>query len=161
MKEELEITSPAFNEGDWIPVKNSARGDDLSPQIDIRGISDKGKSIAITMDDSSHPLFPNYNHWIIWNIPIQNTIPPAIPSGKVVEKLGGAIQGIAYGKHCYKGPKPPLKTIHIYTFTVYILDCTLELAPKTYKKEFLSAIEGHVLQKATLKGKFQSRRKEE
>ncbi len=156
---DLIVTSPAFKESDWIPIENSARGKDISPQLDLSGLLDDAKSIAITLDDSSHPLFPNYNHWIIWNIPVLTQIPAAIPRGELVPQLCNAIQGIAYGKHCYKGPKPPFKSIHNYTFTVYVLDCMLSLSPKSNCKDFLQRAEGHVLQKGTLTGKFQSRRK--
>ncbi len=155
----LSVTSPSFQDGDWIPRKHSARAEDISPCLELEGISKEAKSIAITMDDASHPLFPNYNHWVIWNIPVQYTIPKAIPHGKVVEALGGAFQGIAYGKHRYKGPKPPFKMVHTYVFTVYILDCKLDLSPGSRKADLLEKITGHVLQKGTLGGRFQSRRK--
>jgi hypothetical protein len=155
----LSITSPSFQEGAWIPRKHSARAEDISPCLELEGISKEAKSIAITMDDASHPLFPNYNHWLVWNIPVQDTIPEAIPRGKVVESLAGAMQGRAYGKHRYKGPKPPFRTIHTYVFTVYVLDCKLDLSPKSRKGDLLQKMTGHILQKGTLWGKFQSRQK--
>lgn len=156
--EMLRVKSKGFDEGSWIPVKHSARGDDLSPHFELSGIADGAKSIAITLDDASHPIFPNYNHWVIWNIPVQTIIPEGIPHGKSVDSLSGAVQGIAYGRNRYKGPKPPLKFIHTYIFTFYILDCKLNLTANSQKKDFLSAIEGHVLQKTTFSGKFQSHR---
>ena len=156
----LKVTSPSFQEGGWIPKKHSARAEDISPGLILEGLVPEARSIAITMDDASHPLFPNYNHWVIWNLPVQDFIPEGIPHGKILNDLGGAMQGRAYGKNKYKGPKPPFKTIHNYIFTVYILDCKLEIPPKSRKKEFLEKIEGHILQKGTLSGKFQSFRKE-
>ncbi|MBD3383587.1 YbhB/YbcL family Raf kinase inhibitor-like protein [candidate division KSB1 bacterium] len=156
---EFNVKSPSFQEGDWIPRNHSARAEDISPCLKLQGISKDAKSIAITMDDASHPLFPNYNHWLIWNIPVQNTIPESIPHGKVVSDLGNAVQGIAYGKHRYKGPKPPFKTIHTYVFTVYVLNCKLDISPKSRKADLLETMTGHILQKGTLWGKFQSRRK--
>lgn len=156
--ETLRIKSNAFGEGTWIPVKHSARGEDLSPDFEISGIDPSAKSIAITLDDASHPLFPNYNHWVIWNIPVQEIIPEGIPHGKLVDSLSGAVQGVAYGRNKYKGPKPPFKVIHTYVFTLYTLDCELDLAASSRKRDFIEKINGHVLQKATLSGKFQSRR---
>lgn len=154
----LRVKSKAFEEGEWIPVKYTARGEDLSPVFEIEGIAQNAKSIAIMLDDASHPIFPNYNHWLIWNIPVQRIIPEGIPRGKSVDSLGGAIQGIAYGRNRYKGPKPPLKVIHIYVFTIYILDCKVDLSANSKKQDLLAKIEGHILQQATLSGKFQSRR---
>ncbi|MBE6013680.1 MAG: YbhB/YbcL family Raf kinase inhibitor-like protein, partial [Lachnospiraceae bacterium] len=53
---------------------------------------------------------------------------------------------------------PPFKLIHTYVFTVYVLDCTLDLAASCRKRDFINNIDGHILQQATLSGKFQSRR---
>lgn len=153
----LEVKSKAFHEGSWIPAKYTARGDDLSPDIEIQGIDPNAKSIAITLDDASHPIFPNFNHWVIWNVPVQAVIPEGISHGKCVDSLGGAIQGIAYGRHRYKGPKPPQKSIHTYVFTIYILDSKVDLAANSKKRDLMNKIVGHILQQATLSGKFQSR----
>lgn len=158
---ELKLTSPAFDEGDWIPMKYSARGEDISPELRIENIIDKAVSLVVTFDDASHPLFPNYNHWIMWNVPVVSVISEGIPKGAVITNPFEANQGKAYGKHCYKGPKPPLKTTHQYVYTIYVLDCRLEISNDSMKEHVLSKIEGHILQKATLVGKFQSRRKEE
>lgn len=50
-----------------------------------------------------------------------------MPHGKKIDEMGNAVQGIAYGWHRYKGPKPLFKLVHNYLFTVYILDCILDL----------------------------------
>jgi Raf kinase inhibitor-like YbhB/YbcL family protein len=155
--EKLKIKSKAFDEGGWIPLKYTARGTDISPDLEITGISSDARSIAITMDDASHPVFPNYNHWVIWNIVIQSVIPEGIAHGKYVDSLG-AVQGVAYGRNKYKGPKPPFRATHTYVFTVYILDCTIDLEACSRKKDFMDKANGHIIQQAALSGKFQSRR---
>ena len=152
----IKVTSPSFNDGNWIPKKHSARGEDISPCLRLEGIVNTAQSIAITLDDVSHPFFPNYNHWVIWNLPVQQYIPEAIPRGKVIEELGGAIQGRAYGKNRYKGPKPPLKTIHTYVFTIYILDSKIDLSPNSKKKDLIEKMDGHIQQMGTISGKFRS-----
>jgi len=154
----LKVKSSAFDEGNWMPERYTARGEDVSPGFELADINPAAKSVAITLDDASHPLFPNYNHWVIWNIPVQDLIPEGISHGKYVDRLNGAVQGIAYGRHRYKGPKPPFKTIHTYVFTFYILDSKLELAANSRKRDFLDKIDGHTLQQASISGKFQSHR---
>lgn len=116
------------------------------------------KTLAITLDDASHPLIPNYYHWVIWNLPAGEVIPAGILRGKFVPALGGAVQGRAYGRHRYRGPFPPLNWKHIYVFTVYALDCALPLGPTARRRDLERAMEGHALQSATLSGVFQSRR---
>ncbi len=155
---QLEVVVPAFKEGEWMPIEYTGRGIDISPEIHIAGVDERAVSMAITMDDASHPLFKNFNHWLIWNIPIVEVIPKAVPKGEATESLRGAVQGLAYGKHCYRGPKPPFKWIHFYTFTVYTLDTLLDLPMKSTRENYFEAAKGHILQKATYTGKFQSRR---
>ena len=157
----LIVTSPSFGEGGWIPRRHSGRGEDLSPQLNLNGVSPDGKSIAVTMDDASHPLFPNFNHWVIWNIPIVDTIPGALPRERVLSELGGAVQGKAYGKHRYRGPKPPFKWIHDYVFTVFVMDCVCELPTGSSKKDLMDRYKDSIIQSGSLSGKFQSGRRED
>jgi phosphatidylethanolamine-binding protein (PEBP) family uncharacterized protein len=70
--------------------------------------------------------------------------------------MDGAVQGLAYGRYRYKGPKPPRGALHTYVFTVYALDCRIELGPRRRKRDLLPAMEGHILQKAVLTGKFRN-----
>ena len=81
----------AFELGGWIPARYTGRGQDITPQLQLDGIDSNTKSIAITLDDASHPLFPNYNHWVIWNIPVLKKIPEGIAHGETVSTLGGAV----------------------------------------------------------------------
>jgi len=108
---ELIVGTPAFEEGGLIPIQNTGYGDDFSPEMQLTGIDEKAVSIAVIMNDLDHPM-PAYNHWIIWNIPVINIIPANILHGEVVEELSGALQGIGYGKHRYRGPKPPFSWSH-------------------------------------------------
>lgn len=154
MSSGLRVTSPAFEEGGWIPVEHSPLGADRSPELRLEGLDARAVSLVITFDDASHPLFPNYNHWVIWNVPATAVVPAAVPAGERVASLGGAVQGRAYGRHRYKGPKPPLNAVHAYTLTVYAVDRLIDVPPSGRRADVLRAIDGHVLQTATLSGRF-------
>lgn len=158
MYEELTVTSDSFECGGVIPIQYTGRGDDISPSLKLSGISEGVKSIAIIMDDLDVPLIGTYNHWVIWNIPVQNVIPEAIPHGTVVDSLGGAIQGNGYGKHRYRGPKPPsfVRNTHRYQFHVYALDCKLDLDGNSGKKELLQCMEGRIIQYGCLMGTYKN-----
>ena len=108
------------------------------------------------MDDLDIPFIPAYNHWLIWNLPAMAVIPENIPCGAVVKELGNAVQGRGYGKNRYRGPKQPVfvRNTHRYVFRFYVLDCLLPLEGTAGKKELLKAMEGHVLQKGELCGKY-------
>ena len=121
----------------------------------IEGIDAKAETMVITLDDLGHPLEPGYNHWVAWNITPTECIPGGLAKGSVVENPIHIEQGIAYGKHCYRGPKPPFNWNHEYLFTLYTLDCRLEANEKSKKEDILKLAEGHILQKAELRGRYQ------
>ena len=152
-KMELVIKSPAFENEGLIPEQYTGYGADISPELHLSNVDENAISIAIIMDDMGHPI-PAYNHWVIWNIPVMQVIPPNIPRGKAVENLPGAMQGRGYGRHRYRGPKPPFNWSHRYQFNIFVLDCVLDLPSSTRKKGLLSAMDGHVIQQAALVGRY-------
>lgn len=149
--EQLTVTSPAFKNEAVIPIQHTGRGADISPELQLSPIDAKVKSLAVIMDDLGHPI-PEFNHWVIWNIPVMHTIPEGIPHGAHV--LSGAVQGRGYGKNRYRGPKPPFNQSHRYRFSVYALDTLLSLPETTRKRGLLQSIQGHVLQEGHLIGRF-------
>ena len=149
----LVVKTTAFEHEGLIPIENTGYGADMSPELQLQNIDECAKSIAVIMDDMGHPI-PAYNHWVIWNIPVMEIIPANIPPGKTVEMLSGAVQGRGYGKHKYRGPKPPFNWSHRYQFNVYTLDCILDLPASSRKKDLLNAMEGHILQQAILVGRY-------
>lgn len=153
---ELTVTSNAFTHEGVIPVRYTGRGEDLSPSLHLSELSAEAVSMAVIMDDLDIPLVGVVNHWVIWNLPVQSTILENIPYGRHIDMLAGAVQGIGYGKHRYRGPKPPffIKKYHRYQFHVYVLDCTLQLNSNARKRDLLKAIDGHILQYGSLLGKF-------
>lgn len=155
----LSVSSSAFAEGGWIPDRHSGYGEDRSPELILEGIDPAAVSMAVTLDDADHPLFPNYNHWVAWNLPVVPVIPAGLPRGALVREPICLEQGMAYGKHCYRGPKPPFHWCHEYRFTVYTLDARLDLPASSDKSALLAAMEGHILQSGTLTGKYQRNHK--
>ena len=150
---DLIVTTPAFEHEGLIPIEYTGYGADISPELNLQNLAENAKSIAIIMNDLGHPI-PEYNHWIVWNIPCTKTIPAKIPHGKTVENLSGAIQGRGYGKHRYRGPKPPFNWSHRYQYNVYTLDCILDLPATSRKRDLLKAMNGHILQQAALVGHY-------
>ena len=106
------ITSGHFENGGWMPDSVSGYGKNISPEINIENLPENTVSIAITMDDLDHPVKPGFNHWVAWNIAPTSQIPEALPKGAVNEEPIHVEQGVGYGKHCYKGPKPPFNWNH-------------------------------------------------
>lgn len=141
--------------GGKFPIENTGRGQDISPEFIINNLSSDAKTLAIILEDIKHPLFKNFTHWLIWNIPATKKIDKAIPGGKIVTSLGNARQGIGYGWCKYAGPKPPKGQQHLYRFTIYALDSEIDLPFPPTKRNFIKRAKGHILQLGTVVGKFE------
>lgn len=152
---ELQIQCVGLESNTIFPLEYTGRGKDISPEFVLMNLSPTAKTIAITLEDIKHPLFKNFTHWVIWNIPASEKIIGAIPRGKSVKSLNNAIQGVAYGWHKYAGPKPPKGKQHQYRFTVYVLDSVLSLSPNSTKNNFIKAAKNHIIQQATVIGLFE------
>lgn len=150
----LEFTCIGIENNGKFPLENTGRGQDISPEFFIKNLSSRAKTLAITLEDLSHPI-KNFTHWLIWNIPATNQVKSRISAGSHVAELGGACQGIGYGFHRYAGPKPPKGKTHTYRFTVYALDCELKLSVHSLKRAFLKKANGHIIQKGNLTVKFE------
>ena len=150
----LEFTCVGIENNGKFPLENTGRGQDISPGFLIKNLSSRAKTLAITLEDLSHPI-KDFTHWLIWNIPATSQVHSGIPSGNHVSALGGACQGIGYGFHRYAGPKPPKGKTHTYRFTVYALDCELRLSVHSLKKAFLKKADGHIIQKGNITAKFE------
>lgn len=150
----LKFTCIGIENNGKFPPENTGRGQDISPGFLIKNLSSRAKTLAITLEDLSHPI-KDFTHWIIWNIPAANQVKSGISAGSHVSELDGACQGIGYGLHRYAGPKPPKGKTHIYRFTVYALDCELKLSVHSLKRAFLKKANGHIIQKGNMTARFE------
>lgn len=147
----LQVRCPGIQNGKF-HIDHTGRGKDLSPELILENLSPQAKTLAVLLEDMSHPI-KGLTHWVIWNLPASGRISGAIPAGKTVPE--GGVQGVAYGLHRYAGPKPPRRIRHTYRFTIYVLDCILDLPNSARKKAFLRKAEGHVLQSGSISGEFE------
>ena len=152
----LSVSSPVFAPDGTIPLCCTGFGEDVSPPLHLSGLCKGTVSLAVTMVDLDIPLLREYPHWLIWNLSPTQEIPAAIPPGESLPELHDAAQGVAYGVHRYRGPKPPLwvRNTHRYRFDVYVLDCRLALDSQTRLRDLRRAMKGHILQWGSLIGKY-------
>jgi Raf kinase inhibitor-like YbhB/YbcL family protein len=152
----LKVTSTAFEEGDLIPAFYTCDGRDVSPPLSWTGGPERTVSYGLLCDDPDAPV-GDWVHWLVFNLPKTVTsLKEAIaPTDTIVE---GAVQATnSWNRVGYGGPCPPSGT-HRYFFKVYALDARLSLNARAVKRDFLRAIEGHILAEGTLMGKYHRRR---
>jgi len=147
----IKVTSPAFQEGEKIPVQYTADGKNINPPLQIEGVPAEAKSLVLINDDPDAPM-GTWTHWVLWNIDPQTT---EIREDGVPKN---AVAGLNdFGKTKYGGPAPPSGT-HRYFFKVYALDVILDL-PQGSKRAFLEkAMKGHVVAEGQLMGKYSRNR---
>lgn len=150
--EGISISSGAFVEGGSIPVEYTCDGSDVSPPLLLKGIPDGAKSIALIMDDPDAPG-GTFVHWVIYNIPAgTRQLPKGIPT--TVTLNDGSRQGISdFRRTGYGGPCPPSGT-HRYYFKLYALDIVLDLPQGASKAQLEKAMQGHILAKSELMGRY-------
>jgi len=146
------LTSTAFKEGEMIPQKYTADGQNISPPLKWESIPTQTKSFALIADDPDAPM-GTWVHWVIFNIPAVTTeLPENVPTKTTLPD--GALQGINDSHEIgYDGPSPPSGT-HRYYFKLYALDTVLKLSSGITKPELLKAMEGHIVAQAQLMGRY-------
>ncbi len=141
----LQLISPAFSEGQPIPVQYTCKGDNVSPPLSIAGVPGGAKSLVLIMHDPDAPG-TDFVHWTIWDMAAntENIASNSVPVG--------AVQGLtSFGGNKYGGPCPPSGTHH-YKFELYALGKTLNLKPESTRDQLEDAMGGHVLGHYTLTG---------
>lgn len=140
----MKLTSPEFKNNDYIPMKFTCQGDDVSPELTIDGVPLKAKSLALIVDDPDAPI-GMWVHWVVYNIPIVSKIEEgAIPGKQCIND---------FGRKDYGGPCPPSGT-HRYFFKIYALDRELDLKEGARKKDLEKAMDAHILEEAELVGLY-------
>ena len=148
----MKITSEVFEEGSMIPAKYTCDGVDVSPPLNWSAVPYGTVSLALICDGPDAPMGV-WVHWVLFNIPpdVEN-LPEGVQSKPVLDS--GAVHGKNnFGRYGYGGPCPPGGT-HRYYFKLYALDRKIESQPGITKKELLEKMEGHILAKVALMGRY-------
>ena len=149
----LSLSSPAFQEGEDIPITYTCDGQDVSPPLTWGEPPSETQSFALIMDDPDAPGGV-FTHWLLFNLPADSReLLEAVPPN---ELANGALQGKNdFGTIGYGGPCPPPGPAHHYRFTIYALDQALDLMTDASRKQVIDAITGHILARGQLTGMYQ------
>ena len=149
---DLELSSPAFDDGEPIPRKYGYTERNVSPPLAVSGVPDAARSLALVVDDPDavEPAGKVWDHWVVWNVPPDVS---ELPEGWDASADGATEGQNDYGEHGYGGPNPPDRE-HTYRFRLYALDTTIALDASGTKEELEDAMTGHVLASAALDGTY-------
>ena len=146
----MQLTSSGFSDGDEMLIELGYKNGNETPALSINGIPEGTKSLALIMDDpdAMGAVGKVWVHWVVWNIdPTREFITGNPQESKFVEGMTD------FGEVGYGGPAPPDKT-HTYVFKLYALDTELDLPQKSTKADVEKAMEGHIIEQATLEGTY-------
>lgn len=151
----LAVNSPAFAGNAMLAAKYSEYADGVSPPVSWSKV-EGAKSYAIIMEDPDAPQKP-FVHWLAWNIPATVTsLPEGLQEQPRLTEPEGVLQGrTTRGSTGYYGPRPPVgDPAHHYHFQVFALDTVLALPFGADRDQLLNAMQGHVLAKGELVGRY-------
>jgi len=155
----LTLTTSAFEDGGVIPPKyTQADPNPVSPKLEWSNVPPNTVSFVLHMHDpevARNKTADDMLHWMIFNIPGDaRSLPEGVPTGSqpsdgaVQIKNGGGVIG-------YRGPgAPAVGPYHHYTFELFALDTKLDLGPDATRADVMKAMEGHILGKGVLMGRF-------
>ncbi|ACB77341.1 YbhB/YbcL family Raf kinase inhibitor-like protein [Opitutus terrae] len=142
----MQLTSSAFRFGESLPDRFSREGGNVSPPLLFSDVPAPTQSLALIMDDPDAPRGV-FTHWVLFNLEpnvgvlTENHVPGGTPGRNDWGEVG------------YGGPRPPSGT-HRYFFHAFALDGRLALPRGATRREVEQALEGHVLARAELMGRF-------
>ena len=154
----MEITSSAFKNEGKIPIQFvmvPAGGKNLSIPLAWENAPPGTKSFALSIIDP-HPVAQNWVHWFVINLPAsaaslaEGASRKSLPAGAVELKN-------SFGEIGYGGPQPPKGSgEHPYVVTLYALTVEkVDLGSSASLSAFKKALEGKVIQSATITGKYE------
>lgn len=155
----LTLTTTAFSDGGEIPSKYTQSDPNaVSPKLEWTHVPPNTVSFVLILHDPDVAMQRKTGdvlHWLIFNIPGSATgLPEGVPP--TAQLSDGTVQPKNQrGNAGYMGPGAPAAgPYHHYTFELFALDTKLDLGPNATRGEVFQAMEGHILGKGVLVGRF-------
>lgn len=149
----MQLSSPAFDQNEWIPRKFSGEGDDASPALEWRNVPKGTQSFVVFCEDPDAPS-GTFHHWAVWDIPAEwRRLNEGLPNqgGEVHQAIND------FGRRGYGGPLPPRgHGAHRYSFKVAALNCDhLPVGEGAKVDEVIRAARAFIIDEAELVGRYE------
>jgi Raf kinase inhibitor-like YbhB/YbcL family protein len=155
----MALTTPDFQDGGILPDRyTQADPNPVSPRLEWTNAPQGTQSFVLIMHDpdgAPNKMPEDVLHWLAFNIPgTTRSLPGAMSLSASLPD--GTVQGKNIrGAPGYMGPGNPARNpYHHYTWDLFALDSKLALGPEATRAEVIKAMEGHVIGKAVLGGRF-------
>ena len=155
----LALSSPDFEDGAVIPNKyTQADPNPVSPKLEWKNVPAGTVTFLLLMHDPDVAMgkkTDDVTHWMAFNIPgTASGLPEGVPA--TAQLADGTIQAKnRRGAIGFLGPgAAAVGPYHHYTFELFALDTKLSLGADATRADVLAAIDGHILGKGVLVGRF-------
>jgi len=149
---DLELRSPAFDEGERMPDSTGYANENDSPPLEISGVPEGTDSLVLIMDDpDAKPVAGHvWDHWIVFDIDPDTA---ELPEDWDAD---GATEGYSdYVEQGWGGPSPP-EGEHDYIFKLFALEGEID-APAPIRKQRIGStitMECEILAQTQLVGRY-------
>ena len=159
----MMLSSPDFQDGGIIPDQFTGKVNTpgqppkaISPALTWTGTPAGTQSFVMIMHDLDVMVGKGTGdnlHWLAFNIPgTATSLPQAVPNQTTLSD--GTIQPRRGNTVGYAGPGAPAPIYHHYVFSIWALDTKLNLTETATRDDVMKAMDGHVLDKGFLVGRF-------
>ncbi len=148
---EFSLSSPAFSNGNLIPVKYTADGDGVSPPLTWADAPPGTESYVVLIEDLTAS---DFLHWLVYDLSADTL---SLEEGADQDPPGPAKQGVnSASAQGYAPMDPPVQSgVHQYFFRVYALDETaLDITGTPTRSVVENAMQGHILGEASFFGTY-------
>jgi Raf kinase inhibitor-like YbhB/YbcL family protein len=152
----ITVQSRAFAPGGAIPIEYTDYGKGISPPLSWSGAPAGTKAFVVMMEDPDAKSPLPFVHWTAVLPANVTSLPENVPPIERHPALPNASQGTnSRSTLGYFGPRPPAGSPpHSYHFQVFALDAVPNLPSGYNRHALLKAMQGHVLARGDLVGKF-------
>ena len=156
----IQLTSPAFNDGDRIPALYTVEAGDISPPLAWSNIPPEAQELILIVEDYDVPFPHPLLHLLLYSLAPSTTglVEGALPSRNDDAQKPGLLLGRNSMHHQrYDGPAPiPGHGPHHYVFQLFALAETILFEEVPNRNAFLDAIKDkQVLATGRLTGTYE------
>jgi Raf kinase inhibitor-like YbhB/YbcL family protein len=153
----IAVTSPAFADGEPIPVRYTADGEKLSPPLAWTGVPEGAQGVVVVIEDPDAPAPAPLVHTLAWALQGQDG---DLAEG-ALKSPGSGGAAVSLGRNSFFGAEylppdpPPGHGPHRYAVQVFALDRAPELHGKPIRTQVAQAMKGHVIARGLLVGTYE------
>jgi Raf kinase inhibitor-like YbhB/YbcL family protein len=145
---DIELHSPAFDDGTVIPERYSRQGGNEVPPLQWTRVPEGTEELVLLCEDPDAPGGV-FVHWVV------TAIPPDVGSIEDAAPTNAVLGRNSFGELGWSGQQPPVgDDAHRYFFRLYAVDRPLGLGEGVTADDVHAALDDHVLATGTLVGLF-------